>query len=90
MGEYLGNISEKQTHLLDIADDLNITAGQKYPGFESFRNMLANYKGIKPFAVDALKTESKADYKRIFDMLNRTAMGIGGIGLINKSINNGQ
>lgn len=85
---YLRTAGEPYTNTVDLAKDLNISIGEKYPGWVKVKEMLDNYVGDKQFLIDAFKKETPRDYKRVWDALTGKWYVIGGLttGAVSKSI----
>ena len=67
---YLESAGETSTNIKDIAKILNVNTGDKYPGWQAVKSMIDNYKGdVKRFVFDALKLDTKRDYKRVWDAM---------------------
>lgn len=67
---YLETAGETSTNMRDIAKLLNVNTGDKYPGWQGVKNILDSYKGDeKRFVFDALKLDTKRDYKRVWDAM---------------------
>lgn len=75
LGDYLSE-HEILTNVRDVANTLGIKPGDKYPGYEKFKNMLEYYTGEKPFVVESLNLTNKPSYKKVFDIMNRSSLGI--------------
>lgn len=85
---YLADIhgGEAGTNFIDLGRDLGLKLGQKYPGYETVKAMLENYKGFKRFMIPQLN-DSKAGMRHVWDAMTGkyftpTAIGIGTSSLI--------
>lgn len=67
---YLSDIhgGEAGTNFIDLGRDLGLKLGQKYPGYETVKAMLENYKGFKRFMIPQLNT-SKAGMRHVWDAM---------------------
>ena len=90
---YLADIhgGEAGTNFIDLGRDLGLKLGQKYPGYETVKAMLENYKGFKRFMIPQLN-DSKAGMRHVWDAMTGkyftpTAITAGAIGSLNETTN---
>jgi hypothetical protein len=72
LGYYTQMESEQLMNTWDVATEMGIGRFKQYPGYEAFKNMVTNYKGSKPFMIEAYKLDTPRDYKRVWDLLTGT------------------
>lgn len=68
----LGIKGEAATNMNDVRTALGLDFGQKYPGWQSVRNMISQFSSSshpKAFITKSLKQDTPRDYKRIWDAL---------------------
>jgi hypothetical protein len=75
---YLSNTSEVLANTRDLGKVLGVRIGSKYPGYSTFKESLDNYSGSKNYLRDSFKLNTPVDYKHVFDIMNRTALGVTG------------
>lgn len=90
---YIADIysGEAGANLIDLGRDLGLKLGQKYPGYETVKAMLENYKGFKSFLIPKLN-DSRAGMRHVWDAMTGkyftpTAITAGTIGSLNKTTN---
>jgi len=78
---YLENEPEILTNTLDLGSELGIKIGSKYPGVNKFKSMISGYTGDKKWLIDTYKLNKSSDYKKVFDIMNRTTLTTTGVGI---------
>lgn len=71
-GYLLGIKGEAATNMNDVRTALGLDFGQKYPGWQSVRDMISQFSASshpKSFVAKSLKQDTPRDYKRIWDAL---------------------